>query len=453
MRYVTYRSGGEYRLGSLQKGYIVDVGQVAGISRLFFLIEGGPDVWKDVAATLQAADVEELAAKGWAVPYQEGLLTAPIQKPPKNVICLGRNYYKHFLEGAVARGGDEKPPAAPIYFTKPHTSIIGPFDPIPLDPEVTQKLDWEAELGMIIGVGGRKIKKEDAARHVFGYTVLNDVTARDLQERHLQWFKGKGLDASCPMGPVVVTADELPDPVHLPIQLKVNGVIKQDANTGQLMFDIPTMIEDLSLAITLEPGDVISTGTPDGVGHFSIPPEYLKAGDVMETIIEGIGTIRNRITTPERAEIITHYNRERDVLLAVLHHVEAEHYDLDTTCEGWSVKDLAGHLTSAATNLIPVLQQHINKEYKPGVEALNERNAQGVERRKEQSLPSLINEIIESHQKNIEFFLTLSEDELGVEHTNAMGVVLTTQERFRRFTNHYREHAAQIAAAIGVPLQ
>ena len=453
MRYVTYRSGGESRLGSLQNGYIVDVGQVAGISRLFFLIEGGPEVWKDVAATLQASNVEELAAKGWAVPYQEGLLTAPITKPPKNVICLGRNYYKHFLEGAVARGSDEKPPAAPIYFTKPHTSIIGPFDPIPLDPEVTQKLDWEAELGMIIGVGGRKIKKEDAARHVFGYTVINDVTARDLQDRHLQWFKGKGLDASCPMGPVVVTPDELPDPVHLPISLKVNGVVKQDANTGQLMFDIPTMIEDLSLAITLEPGDVISTGTPDGVGHFSKPPEYLKVGDVMETIIEGVGTIRNRITTPERAEIITQYNRERDMLLAVLHHLEAEHYGLDTACEGWSVKDLVGHLTAGTNNVIPFVQQHIDKEFKPGVEALNERNALAVEKRKEQSLSSLINEIVETHHKNIEFYLALTDEQLEVEHANAMGAVMTAKERFRRFTTHYREHAAQIATAIGVPLQ
>ncbi|HEX2912881.1 MAG TPA: fumarylacetoacetate hydrolase family protein, partial [Chloroflexia bacterium] len=171
----------------------------------------------------------------------------------------------------------------------------GPFDSIELDPEVTVQLDWEAELGVIIGIGGRKILKEDANSHIFGYTVINDVTARDLQNKHMQWFKGKGLDGSCPMGPVVVTPDELPDPVHIPIKLRVNGVTKQDANTGQMMFDIPIQIADLSLSMTLEPGDIISTGTPDGVGAFAKPPEFLNKGDLMETEIAGIGTLRNRI--------------------------------------------------------------------------------------------------------------------------------------------------------------
>ncbi len=300
MRYLTYMSEGKPRLGSLQEGQIVDVGRVAGFDTLLALIEAGPSAWESTATRLKAASLDELAGQGAAVPYRDELLTAPLARPPKNVICLGRNYYKHFLEGAVARGGlEEKPPEAPIYFTKPHTAIIGPFDPIPYDQRVTQKLDWEAELGVIIGLGGSYIEASDAMRHVFGYTVINDVTARDLQNRHQQWFKGKGLDGSCPMGPVVVTPDELPDPVHLPISLKVNGVTKQEANTNQLMFDISAILADLSLGITLEPGDVISTGTPDGVGHFAKPPEYLAVGDLMETTIEGIGTLRNRIVSHE----------------------------------------------------------------------------------------------------------------------------------------------------------
>ncbi len=296
MRYLSYLKDGKERLGALLQNYIVDVGELAGFSSLLELIQSGPAVWQQVAGKLQSLQVQELAAAGQAVEFDEKLLVAPISKPPKNVLCLGRNYYKHYLEGAVARGeSGDKPPDAPIYFTKPHTSICGPFDPVPLDETVTKLLDWEAELGVIIGVGGKKISQDQALSHIFGYTVINDVTARDLQNKHLQWFKGKSLDNSCPMGPVVVTPDELPNPVHIPIRLRVNGVTKQEANTGQLMFDIPTMISDLSNGITLEPGDIISTGTPDGVGHFSKPPEYLKVGDLMETEIEGIGTLRNQI--------------------------------------------------------------------------------------------------------------------------------------------------------------
>ncbi len=295
MRYLTYQRDGQLRLGSLQANFIVDVGQAGGFSDLHELIKAGPVNWQAVATRLKAADLDELQVSGLAVPYDESLVAAPLRRLNKNIICLGRNYYQHYLEGATARGESDKPPEAPIYFTKPPTSILGPFDPIPYDPEVSSKLDWEAEMGVIIGIGGRKIKSEDALNHVFGYTVINDISARDLQSKHQQWFKGKGLDGSCPIGPLVVTPDELPSPVHLNIQLKINGVIKQQANTSQLMFDVPTCIADISMAITLEPGDIISTGTPDGVGHFRQPPEYLQPGDVMETIIEGLGTLRNSV--------------------------------------------------------------------------------------------------------------------------------------------------------------
>jgi 2-keto-4-pentenoate hydratase/2-oxohepta-3-ene-1,7-dioic acid hydratase in catechol pathway len=299
MRYLTYRSETGYRLGALQQNYIVDLGRLVQLNDLLDLIKAGPPTWQEVAARLQTADLEDLVKQGLARPYREELLTAPISRPPKNIICLGRNYdreyYKRPEEKIAARGEVDKPPDFPVYFSKPATSIIGPFDPIPLDPELTQQLDWEAELGVVIGTGGRRIAKEQALQHIFGYTVLNDLTARDLQFRHGQWFKGKGLDGSCPMGPVIVTPDELPDPVHIPIRLRVNGVTKQEANTGQLIFDIPTIIADISETLTLEPGDIISTGTPDGVGHFRKPPEYLKLDDLMETEIEGIGLLRNRI--------------------------------------------------------------------------------------------------------------------------------------------------------------
>ncbi len=297
MRYLTYRRGGQTCLGSLQEGYIVDVQAVAGFGDLLELIQAGPETWQAVAEKLRSVKLDELSDAKTAFEEKAELIATPLSHPPKNVICLGRNYYKHYLEGAVSRGEADKPPEAPIYFTKPHTAIIGPYDPVPYDPAVSDKLDWEAELGLIIGVGGRKIEAADAFKHVFGYTVINDISARDLQYKHQQWFRGKGLDGSCPIGPVVVTPDELPASVHLAISLKINGELKQEANTNQLMFDIPAIIVDISSSMTLEPGDIISTGTPDGVGHFRKPPEYLQPGDLMETEIEKIGVLRNPVVS------------------------------------------------------------------------------------------------------------------------------------------------------------
>jgi 2-keto-4-pentenoate hydratase/2-oxohepta-3-ene-1,7-dioic acid hydratase in catechol pathway len=166
---------------------------------------------------------------------------------------------------------------------------------------VTEKLDWEVELGVIIGRGGRNIAEADAMKQVFGYTVINDVSAREVQRQHgQQWFKGKSLDGSCPMGPWIVTADEVPDPHVLRVTCRVNGVTKQDANTRQMYFRIPRIIAELSAGLTLEPGDVISTGTPAGVGHARTPPEFMAPGDLLETEVEGIGLLRNRIVTAKR---------------------------------------------------------------------------------------------------------------------------------------------------------
>jgi 2-keto-4-pentenoate hydratase/2-oxohepta-3-ene-1,7-dioic acid hydratase in catechol pathway len=451
MRYLTYRSGGINRLGSLQQGYIVDVERVVQFDNMLDLIEGGPEVWKEVAQALLSADLDQLKADGAAIPYRDGLVVAPIPRPPKNVICLGRNYFKHYLEGAVSRGETvDKPPEAPIYFTKPHTSVIGPFDPIPLDSELTQQYDWEAELGVIIGVGGKKISREHAMQHVFGFTVINDLSARDLQYKHQQWFKGKGLDGSCPMGPYIVTPDELPESLHMPIGCKVNGEVKQEANTGQLMFDILTIIADLSAGMTLEPGDVISTGTPDGVGHFRKPPEYLSERDVVETYVEGVGSMRNRVASLHRAEVVATYNRDRDYLLHILSLVQTEHYDLPTVNEGWTVRDLIAHLSAAAVGTGLSMQRQLEGTLTPGLDALHERNSQGITTRKESSITELVVELVEAHYNNIDFYLSLGEEQVQVQGPMASGAMVTIEDRLLRASNHYRVHGDEIAQSIGL---
>jgi len=220
---------------------------------------------------------------------------APIPHPRKNVFCVGRNYLEHVAEGHRARGTEIKLPEFPQFFTKPQTAIIGPGDEIPYDPQVTQKLDYEVELGVIIGKRGKNISKDRALSHVFGYTIINDVTGRDLQRRHEQWFKGKALDGSCPMGPHIVHASAIKDPQTLDIKLRVNGEQRQSSNTKLMIFDLKTIIEQLSLGMTLEPGDVIATGTPSGVGFAMNPPGLLKGGDKIEAEVEGIGVLANAV--------------------------------------------------------------------------------------------------------------------------------------------------------------
>jgi 2-keto-4-pentenoate hydratase/2-oxohepta-3-ene-1,7-dioic acid hydratase in catechol pathway len=220
---------------------------------------------------------------------------APIPRPLKNVFCVGRNFLTHIEEGARARGVEVKVPAVPIFFTKAPTAVTGPFDDIPWDRSVTREVDWEAELGVIIGKTGRNIPRGSALDYVFGYTIVNDVSARDVQKNHHQFFKGKSLDGFCPIGPVVVTADEFGSPQGKPLTLKVNGALKQSGNTREMIFGVEAIIASLSHGLTLEPGDIIACGTPDGVGFARTPPEFLQDGDLMETAIEGIGTMRNRI--------------------------------------------------------------------------------------------------------------------------------------------------------------
>ena len=297
MRYVTFSTTTDStpRLGFLRGERVLDAATVAtsGWSgpfprSLLELIQLGPEAWKRFA---------DLAAKSDGASQAAGDIRwhAPIPRPTKNVFCVGRNYAEHVAEGARARGEATKIPQHTVFFTKAPTSVTGPFDDIPYDATLTQQVDWEAELGAIIGTGGRDIRRGDALRHVFGYTVVNDVTARDLQKAHFQFFKGKSLDAFCPVGPVVVTADEFGDPQHKMVSCRVNGVVKQHQSTSEMLFPVDAIIETLSRGLTLDPGDIIATGTPEGVGFGRTPPEFLQDGDVMETEVEGIGVMRNRI--------------------------------------------------------------------------------------------------------------------------------------------------------------
>lgn len=255
-------------------------------------MEAGPDAWRRLSRPVSdGAMLKRLAQRS----PDDIRWHAPIPRPRKNVFCLGRNYAGHVKEAAAARGQELKLPTHPVFFSKTPTTVIGPYDDIVWDRAVTQQVDWEAELGVIIGVGGKNIPRDRAMSHVFGYTVINDVTARDLQNAHMQFFKGKSLDTFCPMGPVVVTADEYGDPQHKAVKLRVNGIEKQNGTTADMIFPIDQTIEVLSRGCTLEPGDIIATGTPEGVGMGRTPQEWLQVGDLMETEVEGIGILRNRV--------------------------------------------------------------------------------------------------------------------------------------------------------------
>lgn len=222
-------------------------------------------------------------------------IEAPLPRPLRNIICVGRNYHEHAkeLSGSVFKANDADVKSWPIVFNKLPETVTGPYDTIPLQPDVTSQVDYEAELALVIGKGGKNISKADALNHVYGYTVVNDVSARDLQVRHQQWDLGKSLDAFCPMGPWLVTADEL-DGCKTRVRCWVNGELRQDGPTENMIFDIPTLIETCSRGITLYPGDIIVTGTPAGVGMGFNPQRFLKSGDVVRVEIDGLGAIENR---------------------------------------------------------------------------------------------------------------------------------------------------------------
>lgn len=257
-----------------------------------------PETARDGAQALIEAAAAGKAlpeATGPSVPLASVRLLAPLPRPRRNVWCVGRNYHAHAkeLEESVFKANSANVAAWPIVFTKAPECVIGPGDAVQLpDAAISEQIDYEAELAVIIGKGGKNIERDKAMDHVFGYTIVNDVTARDVQMRHQQWDMGKSFDTFCPMGPWIVTADEL-DGRKTRVRCWVNGEQRQDGETALMIFDIPTLIETISRGITLYPGDVIATGTPAGVGQGFKPPRYLQAGDRVRVEIDGIGTLEN----------------------------------------------------------------------------------------------------------------------------------------------------------------
>lgn len=256
---------------------------------------GVASAWCAPTNTLKAFLARE--AQAWvaagrpAPPVHRTRLLAPVPRPRKNIVCMGRNYAEHAREGGVA------PPEVPVFFTKPPTAVVGPDAPVVCHP-VTQQLDYEVELAVVFGRRGRNIPAARALDYVFGYTILNDVTARDLQRRHQQWFKGKSLDTFAPLGPWIVHRSALPDPQALSLRMRINGEIRQDSTTAKMIFSVAQLIETLSAGMTVEPGDILATGTPEGVGMGFSPPRWLQPGDVMEAEVEGIGVLRNQVVAP-----------------------------------------------------------------------------------------------------------------------------------------------------------
>jgi 2-keto-4-pentenoate hydratase/2-oxohepta-3-ene-1,7-dioic acid hydratase in catechol pathway len=258
-----------------------------------------------------SGDMSDFIARNPSVPKDAGKsgtwkpiagqkLLAPIPTPRRNIFCVGKNYHEHAKEFSqsgfdTSATKDEIAPAAPVVFTKAPQTVVADGDTVLSFKNVTSQLDYEAELAIVIGKPGRGISKADALKHVWGYTIVNDVTARDLQQKHRQWFLGKSMDTFCPMGPYIVTADEVGDSANLNVKCWINGELRQNANTRDLIFDIPTIIEAISAAMELQPGDVIATGTPAGVGIGFNPPKFLNSGDEMKISIDKLGTLTNRI--------------------------------------------------------------------------------------------------------------------------------------------------------------
>jgi 2-keto-4-pentenoate hydratase/2-oxohepta-3-ene-1,7-dioic acid hydratase in catechol pathway len=250
-------------------------------------------------SALEMARMASNSAKG-RIPLERIRLLAPIPRPARNVFCIGKNYREHVREiqkaGSACNSGDANAvPEKPIFFTKATSAIIGPDEPIPAWLDPTSSTDYEGELAVIIGKSGRGIKRSDAMKYVYGYTILNDVTSRRLQREHQQWFLGKSLDGFCPMGPAIITADEIPEVEQLRVETWVNDELRQNDVVASLIFSIPTLIETLSRTMTLEPGDIIATGTPAGVGMGFKPPRFLEKGDVVKIRIEPIGKLENPV--------------------------------------------------------------------------------------------------------------------------------------------------------------
>ena len=304
MRLVTYRANieAEARLGAIVGDLVVDLarfGAATGVpmpSTMLEFIDLGPQAVRIAGKLIEDAD--GLFPLGAAVPLTNVKLLAPIPRPRKNIFGIGLNYTEHVAESSKTLDTSPELPRQPVIFSKPPTTVIGPDEPILHNKEITQQLDWEVELGAIIGRTAKGVARENALNHVFGYTVIIDMSARDCR-RAGQWIYSKGQDSFAPMGPVVVTADEIPDPQTLDLWLTVNGVEKQRSNTAYMLFKVDELVADISRGITLEPGDIIATGTPAGVGAGRNPQEWLWPGDVIAASVEGIGTLRHPVVAAE----------------------------------------------------------------------------------------------------------------------------------------------------------
>jgi 2-keto-4-pentenoate hydratase/2-oxohepta-3-ene-1,7-dioic acid hydratase in catechol pathway len=316
MKLVTYESAKQSRLGVVQGDVVVDVAAAYGLIRkgritdtkmaaaaevlrklgrppqdMIELLGLGERYRKALGVVVASAGaMGKKGPTGLAIPLRSAKLRAPIAHPNK-ITCIGLNYADH------AREGGQEPPPAPIFFLKSHNTICGPGDAIKLPPNSTQ-VDYEAEFAVVIGKRGSRIPESEAHKYIAGYTVLHDVSARDMQFGDKQWYRGKSCDTFAPTGPWIVTPDDIPDPHNLRISLTLNGETLQDSNTSNLIFKVPFLISYLSQSVTWEVGDLISTGTPPGVGFARKPPVFLKAGDTVSVTVEGIGTLTNPVVGP-----------------------------------------------------------------------------------------------------------------------------------------------------------
>ncbi|MGM9924004.1 MAG: fumarylacetoacetate hydrolase family protein [Bacillus sp. (in: firmicutes)] len=299
MRFATVEWKNEQILTMEKEGRLLNLAKAASIyygndeelpTTMLGFIKGGEEALK-AASDLAAWAAEQNPIEGLFLTREEVKWLAPIPRPAKNIFCVGKNYADH----AIEMGSAADIPEHVMMFTKSPTSVIGHEEAIPSHKELTEQLDYEGELAVIIGKKGVGITEEEADGYIFGYTIINDVTARDIQTRHKQFFLGKSLDGTCPMGPYIVHKSAVANPEELQVQTKVNGEIRQNGNTSQFIFSIPKIIEVISSGMTLEPGDIIATGTPAGVGKGFKPPKFLKAGDLVEITIENIGTLCNKI--------------------------------------------------------------------------------------------------------------------------------------------------------------
>ena len=317
MRLVSYLADSQGRLGVIEGEHVVDVnaalkvaGQsgaphagleaeavrdfgVASVTDMVDLLSRGPEFLRALGAlcgSLAKAIRDKDGLPGLFLPVDSTRLLAPIARPAK-IVCLGLNYADHAREQGI------EPPAAPLYFLKSVNTVCGPGDPIRLPPNSSQ-VDYEAEMAVVIGQGGRRIPVESAAEHIAGYMILHDVSARDLQFSDKQWFRGKSCDTFAPCGPWIVTPGEVGDPHALRISLTLNGQTMQDSNTSNLIFGVERLVSDLSQSLTWEAGDLISTGTPPGVGVFRKPPVFLKSGDLVSITVERLGTLTNPVVVP-----------------------------------------------------------------------------------------------------------------------------------------------------------